>query len=256
MSDKKPPLSKFQSFVYEEIPRAQIEMAHYNPRRITEGNRKRLSKALTTHGLVEPLVLNRRTMRLVSGHQRLTDLDSKHHGSNYSIGLAIVDVDEATEVKLNVLLNNQSTQGVFDIDAVAGLSKTFNIDLLDLGFSREDLLIDFNLDLKTPQIQVPGMQAPAGTPIHTEGSPGIFPPEEPVGPPVDPQRTLMQAKFDARKEKGYESSAGGTFQQFEDDYRITVVFENGKERNEFLASLGLEPDTAIVPASKIKPNQE
>lgn len=249
-----PPLSKYQQFTYEELPRTEIELAHYNPRKITEGNRKRLSKALTDHGLVEPLVWNRRTGRLVSGHQRITDLDVKHHGTNYSIGLAVIDVDEKTEVKLNVMLNNPSMQGVFDIDAVSGIGQSFKIDLGDFGFSREDLLIDFGIELKAPAPELPRTSSAPTPSFSGEGSPGgiIGPgdelPGEPSAPPVTPEQALMNAKFASRREAGYEASAGGQFMTNEDDSRIQVVFDDAKKKTAFLEALGLPTDALTIPA--------
>lgn len=243
-----PPLSKFQKYQYEEIARESIELAHYNPRKISEGNRKRLSKALSDHGLVEPLVWNRRTGRLVSGHQRIQDLDSKHHGVNYSIGVAVLDVDEKAEVKLNVMLNNGSMQGVFDLDAVASIGQSYQIDLGDFGFSREDLLIDFGMELKAPVVNLAPDLTPAGASFAGQTSPGGVIGPNAEDPPIDAQKALMSAKFESRREAGYEASAGGTFLTNEDDSRLQVVFANGKERMAMLTLLDLPQDAMTVPA--------
>lgn len=246
-----PPLSKYQKFNYKEIPRTEIELAHYNPRKISEGNRKRLSKALSEHGLVEPLVWNERTGRLVSGHQRIQDLDTKHHGADYSIGVAVIDVDEKTEVKLNVMLNNGSMQGVFDLDAVAGIGQSFQIDLGDFGFSREDLLIDFGLELKAPNPTLP--KSPSATFSADDSPGGVIGPNDPDPEQVitDPNKALMSAKFEARRSAGYEPTAGGTFLVNEDDSRVQIVFPNGKAKAEILTTLGLPPDATVIPAEEL-----
>ena len=59
-------LSKYQKFEVEVISRGEIHGADYNPRVISEDARKRLKRMLAKHGLVQPLVWNRRTGNLVS----------------------------------------------------------------------------------------------------------------------------------------------------------------------------------------------
>jgi hypothetical protein len=45
----------------ERIKRSQIDFAAYNPRRISEGNKKRLKKSLKEYGLVQDPIWNKRT---------------------------------------------------------------------------------------------------------------------------------------------------------------------------------------------------
>ena len=97
-------LSKFQGYTMERVNRSSIELAYYNPRRISQGNRDRLKHGLSKHSLVVPLTLNKRTGRLVSGHQRLQILDEKHKGADYALDIAVIDVPESEEAALNILL--------------------------------------------------------------------------------------------------------------------------------------------------------
>ena len=102
--------SKFQKFDMDTISRDQIHGAEYNPRIISEDAKKRLRKMLAKHGLVQPLVWNRRTGNLVSGHQRLAALDSLEKSKNYDLLVAVVDVSEREERVLNVQLNNPDNE--------------------------------------------------------------------------------------------------------------------------------------------------
>ena len=95
-------LSKYQKFEVEVISRGEIHGADYNPRVISEDARKRLKRMLAKHGLVQPLVWNRRTGNLVSGHQRLSQLDQLERSQDYDLQVSVVDVDEREEKLLNV----------------------------------------------------------------------------------------------------------------------------------------------------------
>lgn len=128
-----------QQFKFGTLKRSEIKKAKYNPRIIDESNQKKLVKAIRENGLVEPLVVNKRTGNtLVSGHQRLTASD-KIYKKDYDVPVAIIDVDEQTEKKLNVQLNNPSMQGDWDLSALADLSFDNDISFEDMGFDASDI---------------------------------------------------------------------------------------------------------------------
>lgn len=136
--------SKYQKFTFETISRADIKNAEYNPRIIDKEAKKRLKKTLQENGLVSSLTWNKRTGNLVGGHQRLEQLDALEKNKDYSLDVCVIDVDEHTEAKLNVLLNNPSMQGDWDLDKLALVSEEFGIDFDDMGFTKLD--IDFMYD--------------------------------------------------------------------------------------------------------------
>lgn len=131
-----------QQFKYGTVKRSQIKFADYNPRIIDESNQKKLVKAIRENGLIEPLVWNKRTGVLVGGHQRLTAADKIYRKKDYEVPVAIIDVDEKTEKKLNVQLNNPSMQGDWDLSELADLAKDVSFE--DMGFNKAD--IDFLYD--------------------------------------------------------------------------------------------------------------
>lgn len=109
--------------------------APYNPRSISKRAMKGLKASLSRFGLVEPLVLNKRTGYLVGGHQRLKVLlDSGVEEAP----VVIVDLPDAEEKALNITLNSDKVAGDFDEglnDLLAGLQDP-------LG----DMFADLNLD--------------------------------------------------------------------------------------------------------------
>lgn len=136
--------SKFQKFQIETINRADIKNADYNPRIMDKDAKKRLREGLKAHGLVSTLTWNKRTGNLVGGHQRLEQLDSLEGSANYSLDVAVIDVDEAEEAILNIQLNNPSMQGEWDLDKLADMTVDFGIDFDDMGFTKTD--VDFMFD--------------------------------------------------------------------------------------------------------------
>lgn len=93
--------------------------ASYNPRTITKEALKGLGKSTERFGLVQPIVWNKRTQRVVGGHQRLKTLDP-----NSVTDVVEVDLSDEDEVALNLALNNPHTAGEFTsslADLIAGL---------------------------------------------------------------------------------------------------------------------------------------
>lgn len=132
--------------------RSDITEAPYNPRVIGDEEKKRLKQAIRKHGLVEPLVYNKRTGHLVSGHQRLSILDSLEQSQDYELLVSVIDVDERTEAELNVQLNNPSMQGSWDFDLLADMSDEFGISMEDFGFSEFDVDYMFGGDDRFSQL--------------------------------------------------------------------------------------------------------
>jgi hypothetical protein len=130
-------MSKTERYEIQEIQRGQIKNAAYNPRRITKEAREKLRKGLEAHGLVSPLTWNRRTGNLVSGHQRLSQIDQIEGTQDYTLQAAVIDVDEKQEKEINILLNNKAAQGEFDIDKLADMLD--DIDYSNAGFNADDI---------------------------------------------------------------------------------------------------------------------
>lgn len=136
--------SKYQKGEMQTLKRSELKNAEYNPRIIDKESKKRLKKGLQQHGLVSPITYNKRTGNIVSGHQRISQLDALEKNKDYTLDVWVIDVDEAEEAILNVQMNNPSMQGDWDLDALAGMTEAFDIDFADMGFTQLD--VDFMYD--------------------------------------------------------------------------------------------------------------
>ena len=138
--------TQYQKFEIQTISREQVNLAAYNPRFIDAENEKKLKKGLKKHGLVMPLVWNKRTGNLVGGHRRIEQLDKLEKGTYYDLDIAVIDVDEREEKIINVQLNNQSMQGAFDFNLLGDLALDSEIDFKEFGFDNFDVNMMFGDD--------------------------------------------------------------------------------------------------------------
>lgn len=128
-------------FELRVLPIDQLRPAGYNPRKElapTSRAYRKLKASLAGFGLVEPLVWNELTGRVVGGHARLRVLKELGYAE---VPVSVVRLDEAREKALNVVLNNQEAQGRYDPAKLAALLDEL-ADLPELtmtGFDRTDL---------------------------------------------------------------------------------------------------------------------
>jgi len=140
--------TKFQKGEERYILRSQINPAPYNPRIIGEDAEKKLRKKIRSTGLLGTLLWNERTGNLISGHQRLNQIDFLEKypkkTKDYEIRVTVLDVDGKTEREMNVFMNNPSTQGEWDIEALGEMAVDFDLDFEAAGFCEAD--VDFLFD--------------------------------------------------------------------------------------------------------------
>ena len=84
--------------------------APYNPRLISEHDLEALGNSMKVFGVVEPVVVNRRSGNIVGGHQRVKAAEASGLDS---LPVVYVDLDDQGERQLNLALNRIS--GEFDL---------------------------------------------------------------------------------------------------------------------------------------------
>ena len=132
-------VSKYQKFETKTISRSEIHGAPYNPRKISEQAKKKLRDNIKRVGLLDTIVVNKNTMNIVSGHQRVAILDSLERKKDYAITVAMVDLTEKEEVEQNLFFNNEKAMGEFDPLQLGELFESFDIDIDYTGFELPDL---------------------------------------------------------------------------------------------------------------------
>ncbi len=92
-------------FEVRVLPIGQLQPAAYNPRKSLSPKSpayRKLKASLSEFGLVEPLVWNESTGRVVGGHARLRILTELGYAE---VPVSVVRLDDAREKALNVVLN-------------------------------------------------------------------------------------------------------------------------------------------------------
>lgn len=82
-----------------------MDRAAYNPRiELMSGDTEyeNLRRSIISYGMIIPIVWNKRTNRVVGGHQRLTVLENE---GQTEVDVSVVDLNEIQEKQLNVALN-------------------------------------------------------------------------------------------------------------------------------------------------------
>jgi len=115
-------------FKVKMMPIEELRKADYNPRSISDEDKKALERSLKRFGLVEPLVWNEATKRLVGGHQRL---DVLLEDGVKEVPVSIVNLPEVEEKALNVTLNNENVAGKWDFSKLDTLKQQISDEIPD-----------------------------------------------------------------------------------------------------------------------------
>lgn len=115
-----------------EVKVADLNPAPYNPREISEGAYSGLKHSLEKFGYVGLIVVNKRNMRIVGGHQRYKIL--KEYDIE-SVKVIMVDLNEIEEQAMNLTLNNNEIGGEWTaslIPLIERLRKEASEDYINL----------------------------------------------------------------------------------------------------------------------------
>lgn len=116
---------------------ADMNRAAYNPRvdlQPEDEEYQAIERSLKRHGLVQPIVWNRRTNTVVSGHQRLTVLEAQ---GETKVTVSVVDLDDIQEKELNVALNKIT--GEWDDDKLSVILNELGEEATDTGFTLPEI---------------------------------------------------------------------------------------------------------------------
>lgn len=111
--------------------------ADYNPRKdLKPGDPEyeKLKRSIEEFGYVDPVIWNRRTGRVIGGHQRLKVLQDLGYSE---VDCSIVDIDEDREKALNVALNK--IEGDWDLPKLKDLLEEIDTGLFDIEITGFDL---------------------------------------------------------------------------------------------------------------------
>lgn len=254
-------LSKYIKSETLEVPRSALQLADYNPRTITEEERKTLKAGIKRFGLVGGIIANRRTgMTLVGGHQRLCVMDELNKydptkpESDYLVRVDVVDMDLKSEKELNILLNNPNAQGKWDNDALARLIPEIDYQFaglteVDLGIIGVDYL--YQADLQMPELPSPDTWA--GALDEEEAQSSIIDysadtdehEEDTVDDPNEEDDNRAERIAHMRSVKAEVQSSASEQADSLDAY-VMLSFSSYEAKAEFCLRFGYEEDTRFI----------
>ena len=201
-----------ERFTVERIGRLSIKEAEYNPREITDTAREKLQAGLEALGMLQPIVFNRRSGRVVGGHQRLAILDDLANGvADYTLQVSMVELSDAEEQEANILLNNAEAMGHWDLAKLDASLRVEGLRVEATGFDVADI---FQILGNSPFQETNG---------------------EALEALANAQRAVQESLDAITK-----ALAGG---RDNDDFYICVVFKDVADRHEFATALGLDDNT-------------
>lgn len=113
----------------------KLKFAEYNPRTISTHDFESLQRSIDEFGWVENVVVNKRNMTIIGGHQRVRAAQAL---KLEEVPVVFVDLDAGKEKALNVALNKIG--GEFDNDQLSELLHDLEAEDFDLtGFTTEEL---------------------------------------------------------------------------------------------------------------------
>lgn len=176
----------------------ELNGAKYNPRKISGQQLKSLRSSIKENGILEPLIVNKRTgMTVVSGHQRLRV--AKEIGLE-EVPVKIIDVDENKEKVLNLALNKIG--GAFDTPKLENvLREVFEFasaDIEQTGFTQQEVA----KMLAEPEIEVEG-EYPIVPYFSEKYNYAIIMTKNEI------DWSFLQNALELRREQSYKSSAIG-----------------------------------------------
>jgi DNA modification methylase len=149
---------------------ADLVPAPYNPRDISAEALAGLGESIGRFGLVQPVIVNSRTGRIVGGHQRVKVL---HAQGVEETDVVVVDLPEAEEKALNLALNSQAISGAWTGDALALVEEVAK-SLPELASS-----------LRMGDLEEALRELFPGDPVVVEEDEVPAPPDDPVTKPGD-----------------------------------------------------------------------
>lgn len=196
-----------ERFEIVEIDRSEIKNAEYNPRVISAEAKRKLKRGIEKLGMLGPIVWNKLTGNIVGGHQRVSIMDALEGSKHYRLTVSAVSLTEKQEREANILLNNTSAMGDFEIGKLQDLLKFDGLDVEAAGWDRADMFKMFGND------QIAEM------------------PEDEAQAVADATRRARE-EFDAIREAARKKDGS--------DFYMVVVFRSPEERLIFCSQYGLD----------------
>lgn len=219
------------------LKRSDITEHPFNPRVMTPQAKRRLRSSLEKNGLLDVLTFNRRTGRLLSGHQRLKGLDATADSPDYEIPAMVVDCDESQEKAMLLAMNNETAQGEWDMSALGEFIKTIEpVHIEATGFDPASLHSLFGASVTGVFPEVAATIKATGqlfSDKHKKADEANYQAVNELYTSGEDRLTGQPVELTKRAEK---------IQAVDQSFMVSVVCPDIGVRDAFMRRLGIEPD--------------
>lgn len=205
--------------------RSDLRGARVNPRVLSPHAQKLLRDNIKRTGLLGPaIVWNERLGELLSGHQRLEQLDALERGDGYELDVTVVELErDEHDAQLN-FLNNPGAQGSYDYKALGDMFADRPALARASGFDRTDVAAMFPKD---------------------ERFGGIFTPARPLPSVERDVRELEAIRVEKKAAKAKARDRDAL------DFHVVCVAQTGETLQKLLRALGADPDARFIDAERV-----
>jgi hypothetical protein len=239
----------------EQVKRSAISNAAWNPRSLSDGAKKKLQANLKRIGLLAPITVNKKTMELVGGHQRLACIDALEGSPDYTLDVAMVKLTDKQAKEAAIFLNNLEGQGEWDLPLLAAILP--ELDLEHTGFEPITLDIIF-ADTEFSDMFGEKSQAPAAQETFGELAAMSAMRDEPEdvpgeGPTSGGDEAVKRTASAAAVAEMRKTSKGMTVSEDTERYSI-IIFNSRKDREAFNERIGVDKATRYIPFPLLEPS--
>lgn len=264
--EKKIKENKIPEAETRKIPRSEINFATYNPRKIEEEAKKKLSVNVRKK-LYGGIVWNEKTKNLVSGHQRVSIADKANKynhetkENDYWITVSVANLNHKEEKEQNLFFNAKGTQGEFDYKKLALIYH--EVDISVTGLDDVDVsMIEIELP-EIGEIEIPSFEPQEEKKINAEYEKSIT--QELSNAKNAPEASVHEmerkeaveltpeekkAKIKEIKEKVKENAV------LQGDPYFTVSFSDYDAKVMFLEYLGFDPEDKFIKGEELQEKME
>lgn len=257
----------FEKSDIAEVMRSEIRPHPKNPRYITPEARKELKKSLKNFGVLGGIIVNKSNGNvIVGGNQKVAILDEMNKykdgdpSTDYKLRVELVEMDEKTELKALIVLNNRRISGEYDFQKLSELLPELGEEVTDVGLTDEDLtLIGIDLNFRTEgedsmASELDDMMSPVNE-AHAADVQRRKEERDAIRLAQAEANSMQEAadneeewqkKVDRIKEAKAKTKEQAYERALQNEAYIMLSFENFDNKAEFLSQLGYPTDIKFV----------
>lgn len=233
----------------ETFKRSEVQIATYNPRKMSEQAKAMLKHSMQRFGVVGGITVNKRTMTIVGGNQKVALLDELlgYPKNNYKILAVAVDCDKKTEEEMNIMLNSDNVKGEYDAEKMRTIIP--DIDYKAAGLTEEDLTA-FGFDIFASAESEVTLSKELDS-LFSEYNKTPKKSSQEVRNDIEEKQVVANKKQEAEVKSLNNNKTKIAEKAVEAEIYVMVSFDNNKNKEQFLSIYGFLPTEKVIKGEKL-----